>query len=435
MNTGTPSVMSQPSKERVGVVGLGYVGLPMALAMSKVYETIGFDIDASRVAELREGYDVSREVASTDLASASLTFTTNATALETCTFIIVAVPTPLDASQQPVLTSLLGATELLAAHLGRGAVVVYESTVYPGLTESICGPLLERVSGMQLGRDIHLAYSPERINPGDRAHGFERVKKVVAAQDEVTLERVATVYSAVVEAGVYRATSIMVAEAAKVVENTQRDVNIALMNEFSVVFERLGIRTADVLAAARSKWNFMAFEPGLVGGQCVGVAPMYLVAKAAMYGYQPDVITASRRTNEAMAQFVAQKILQLMQERGLKTSEARVGVLGVTFKENVADVRNSGVPKMLAVLRDAGVRALVHDPVADAQSVYQACGLKACDFDSLTELDVLVYAVRHRFYAGRDLTACLVRGGVFVDIKSEYEPTTVERKGLLYWSL
>ncbi len=319
MNSAVQSPMPPINGERVGVVGLGYVGLPVALAMSKVYETVGFDVDTTRIAELRDKRDASHEVSAAELASTTVTFTTDAKALSSCTFIIVSVPTPVDAEHRPDLTALLRATETVAAQLAAGTVVVYESTVYPGLTESVCGPLLERVSGLRLGSDIYLAYSPERVNPGDKTHTFAGVQKVVAAQDKGTLERVAKVYAAVVDAGVYRAPSIAVAEASKVVENTQRDVNIALMNEFALVFDRLGIRTADVLAAARSKWNFMPFEPGLVGGQCVGVAPLYFSAKAAMHGSRTEPISAARRTNEGMAEFVARKISKFVQEGGLKS--------------------------------------------------------------------------------------------------------------------
>lgn len=427
--------MERINKERVAVVGLGYVGLPVALAMSKVFETVGFDIDAKRVAELGASHDSSSHVSASRLAESSVKYTSTPSELATCTFVIVAVPTPVGVDREPDLTALMNATETVAAQLRPGAVVVYESTVYPGLTETVCGPLLERVSGLTLGRDIFLAYSPERINPGDEAHCFERVTKVVAAQDEATLERVAGVYSRVVHGGVYRAPSIAVAEAAKIVENTQRDVNIALMNEFALVFDKLGIRTSEVLATARTKWNFIGFHPGLVGGQCIGVAPLYLSAHAAKHGQNTELIHASRRINDEMVNFVARKITSFMDTNGVVKRRPRVGVLGVTFKENVADVRNSAVPKLLAALAQRSVQLLVHDPVADQNVAREACGVELVDFEQLHTLDVLVYAVPHRFYAEHELTARVVPGGVFIDLRSQYEPRGVQAKGLVYWSL
>lgn len=427
--------MSRVAPERVGVVGLGYVGLPVALAMSKAFETVAFDIDEARVGQLCAGYDVSGEVTPEELAAARVTFSARVEAIEHCTFIVVAVPTPVGPNGQPDLTALTNATELVASQLRVGSVVVYESTVYPGLTEGLCGPLLEHASGLRVGHDFFLAYSPERINPGDKAHGFGQVKKVVAAQDERTLQRVSRVYSTVVAAGVHQASSIAVAEAAKIIENTQRDVNIALMNEFALVFDRLGLRTADVLSVARTKWNFLDFEPGLVGGQCVGVAPLYLSSKARAHGFRTDLILQARRTNDGMAEFVANKVIGLIENKGLTPERAKVGVLGVTFKENVADVRHSAVPRMVAALAQTGAQVLVHDPVAQPCDVQRVCGIEGSEFDALTDLDVMVLAVNHRYYHGRELTRCLVAGGLFVDVKSKVEARAVRSKGFEYWSL
>ncbi len=426
------------ANERIAVVGLGYVGLPVALAFARRFAgTIGFDVDVRKVASLRAGVDHSGDVNSGDLEKTSLTVTHELDDLRGATFFVVAVPTPIDANRKPDLEPLRRASESVGKVLSPGAVVVYESTVYPGVTEDVCGPILERVSGLRHGDDFHLGYSPERINPGDREHTLERIVKVVSGDDEATLERVARVYEAIVDAGVHRAASIQVAEAAKVIENTQRDLNIALMNELALIFDRLGLDTVQVLEAAGTKWNFLPFRPGLVGGHCIGVDPYYLTTKAEEVGYFPEVILAGRRINDGMGAFVAQKTIKLLSQRAGGIGKPRVGVLGLTFKENVSDLRNSRVPDIVAELTSFGAKVLVHDPMVDADEADLEYGIRIVAWDELTNLDAVVYAVAHGAYAERvrsDLARLLVPGGVIVDVKSALPPSA-RPAGVAYWSL
>ncbi|MFO7155552.1 MAG: nucleotide sugar dehydrogenase [Pseudomonadota bacterium] len=424
--------------ERIAVVGLGYVGLPVAIALARKYpETIGFDINPSRIRALREGVDVTGEVSGEELRQSTIRFTSDSEDLRSATFFVVAVPTPVDANRRPDLEPLRRASETVGRALSRGAVVVYESTVYPGVTEEFCGPILERASGLRRGVDFKLGYSPERINPGDREHTLERVTKVVSGEDEETLERVAAVYEAIVPAGVHRAPSIRTAEAAKVIENAQRDLNIAFMNELALIFDRLGLRTKDVLAAARTKWNFLPFTPGLVGGHCIGVDPYYLTFKAEEVGYHPQVILAGRRINDGMGAWVAQKAVKLLASRGDLVKGARVGVLGLTFKENVPDLRNSRVVDILQELSSFGIEAMVHDPLADPAEARQEFGVELCELSAFRDLHALILAVPHRAYLemgpGR-LGAMLRGGGVFMDVKSVFEPSDLPAN-LVYWSL
>ena len=425
-------------REVIAVVGLGYVGLPVALAFARRFPgTIGFDVDADKVSELRGGHDRSGEVPHEALASSTIRLTADASELRGATFFVVAVPTPIDRARRPDLGYLRRASETVAAALTPGAVVVFESTVYPGVTEEHCGPILERVSGLTRGHDFFLGYSPERINPGDQEHTLERVVKVVAGEDAATLERVAEAYGAIVEAGVYRAPSIAVAEAAKVIENTQRDLNIALMNELAIIFDRLGLRTADVLAAAGTKWNFLPFRPGLVGGHCIGVDPYYLTSRAEEVGYHPEVILAGRRINDGMGAFVAQKVVKLLAQRDAPLARARVGVLGLTFKENVADLRNSRVPDIVAELAAYGIEALVHDPVADAAEAWTTYRIGLRAWEEMVDLDALVLAVGHRLYATwvpRDISELVRPGGIVVDVKSFLDADRLPPH-LTYWSL
>ena len=428
---------SKPA-ERVAVIGLGYVGLPVALAFARAFPgAVGFDIDPVRVAELVRGIDRTGETSADELSAAELVLTAEPERLRGTTFFVVAVPTPVDGNRQPDLAALTRASETVGRALAPGAVVVFESTVYPGVTEDVCGPILERASGLRRGRDFTLGYSPERINPGDREHRLEAVVKVVAAEDPATLDRVAAAYGAIVLAGVHRAPSIRVAEAAKVIENTQRDLNIALMNELALIFDRLGLRTADVLAAAGTKWNFLRFTPGLVGGHCIGVDPYYLTAKAEAVGYHPEVILAGRRINDGMGRFVAQKLLKLLAAGGReRAGDARVGVLGLTFKENVPDLRNSRVPDIVQELREFGLKPLVHDPLASSDAALREYGIRLSDLTEFEALDAAVLAVPHRAYLG-PLRPRLIRavspGGVFVDVKSAL--SAAELPGLRYWSL
>lgn len=422
--------------ERVGVIGLGYVGLPVALAFAERFEhTIGMDINEARVAELSNGFDRTQEVEPEDLAASSISFTSKIADLADCTFLVVTVPTPIDGSKRPDLGPLRSASEAIATILKPGMVVVYESTVYPGVTEDFCGALLEEKSGLELGVDFTVGYSPERINPGDREHTIRRVIKVVAGQDEQSAKRVYDAYAAIVDAGVHLAPSIRAAEAAKVVENTQRDVNIALMNELALIFERSGIRTIDVLKAAGTKWNFLPFRPGLVGGHCIGVDPYYLTSHAQELGYHPEVILAGRRINDGMGAWVAQRALKMLAKQRRELSGAKVGVFGITFKENVPDIRNSRVPDIIAELEDFGVSALVFDPLADPAEVKAEYGIELVEKSELTELDMLIVAVPH---AGHFSLAAVVNaladGGVLVDVKSLFEPKDLP-DNIVYWSL
>lgn len=423
--------------EKIAVVGLGYVGLPVALAFARVFpDTTGFDINKKRVESLCAGNDRTGETAAEDLRATRLKITCDPADLKSCTAFIIAVPTPIDDFHQPDLSPVLSASRTIGAALKKGDVVIYESTVYPGVTEEICGPELERVSGLRSGVDFFLGYSPERINPGDREHSFEKIVKVVSGQDEKTLERVAALYGRVVGAGVHRAASIRVAEAAKVIENTQRDLNIALMNELAVIFERMGIRTADVLAAARTKWNFLPFSPGLVGGHCIGVDPYYLTAKADQLGYHPQVILSGRRINDGMGAFIAQKTVKLLVAAHRPVEGARVGVLGLTFKENVPDIRNSRVPDILREIGQFGIAPLVHDPLADADEVREEYGVTLSGLDAMENLDALILAVPHRDYlsgGGKALATRVRPGGVVVDVKSSLDPA--DAAGRAYWSL
>ncbi len=424
--------------ERIGVLGLGYVGLPVALAFARRFpDVVGFDVDAQRVAELAGGLDRSREADPQALAETTLRLTDDEADLQGVTFFVVAVPTPIDPNRQPNLTALVRASETVGRALRPGGVVVFESTVYPGVTEDICGPAIARASGLTQGRDFKLAYSPERINPGDREHTLERVVKVVAGQDDETLERVAAAYAAIVEPGVYRAKSIKVAEAAKAIENTQRDLNIALMNELAVLFDRLGLRTKDVLDAAGTKWNFLRFHPGLVGGHCIGVDPYYLTAKAEEVGYHPEVILAGRRINDGMGRFLAQRMVKLLVHADQPVKGARVGVLGLSFKEDVSDIRNTRVADLVAELREFGIEPLVHDPHADPDDAQREYGLELVPREALSRLNAVVIAVAHDVYRRTppaELLDGVVPGGVVVDVKSILEPEAVP-PGLAYWSL
>jgi UDP-N-acetyl-D-galactosamine dehydrogenase len=399
--------------------------------------TIGFDIAESRIALLREGIDRTGEVAADELGRSALTLTTDPTDLAGADFFIITVPTPIDDQRRPDLGPLRQACRTIAGLLRPGAVVVFESTVYPGVTEEICGPLLGQLSGLRPGVDFGLGYSPERINPGDRAHRLGDIVKVVAASDERTLARLVEVYGAIVPAGLHRAPSIKVAEAAKVIENTQRDLNIALMNELALIFDRLGLRTRDVLAAAQTKWNFLPFSPGLVGGHCIGVDPYYLTAKAEAVGYHPEVILAGRRINDGMAGFVVQRLVKLLIQADLPVRGARVGILGLTFKENVPDLRNSRVRGMLAELEQYGMAVRIHDPLAGAADVEAAFGHAPSPLEAFTDLDAVVLAVAHGAYAklGANRLFTMVRpGGALLDVKSVLDPDDAPADRI-YWSL
>ncbi len=425
-------------EERIAVIGLGYVGLPVALAFARKFKnTIGFDVKESRVASLRRGVDATREVDTAALSGSSLEITSDPRALKGSSFFVVAVPTPIDGEHRPDLAPVLRASETVGAALSPGSVVVYESTVYPGVTEEVCGPVLEKESGLRRGTDFKLGYSPERINPGDRAHSFEKIVKVVAGEDMPTLDRVASVYGAVVGAGLHRAESIRVAEAAKAIENVQRDLNIALMNELALICDRIGIRTHDVLRAARTKWNFLPFEPGLVGGHCIGVDPYYLTALAEKVGYHPQVILAGRRINETMGPFVAQRLVKMLALADVPIKSARVGILGLTFKQDVPDLRNTKVVDIASELRQFGIAPLLHDPLVAPDEALREYGIHMAPWEELTGLDALVLAVPHREFLRRsalELLAPVRRGGLVIDLKSAVETHDV-RPDIQYWSL
>ena len=423
---------------RIAVVGLGYVGLPLALELAKKFPgTVGFDIHAEKVAELRSGVDRTKEVDPAALRDTALKMTADPEDMRGCDFIIVAVPTPIDGWNRPDLTPMLRASETVGKVMGPGAIVVYESTVFPGVTEEICGPVLEKHSGLKSGVDFKLGYSPERINPGDKVHTVDQIVKVVSGQDEAALRTIADVYGAIIRAGVHEASSIKVAETAKVIENTQRDINIALMNELAIICEKVGIRTAEVLAAARTKWNFLPFSPGLVGGHCIGVDPYYLTTKAEEMGYQPQVILSGRRINDSMGVYVAQKLVKLLIQQELPVKTAKVGILGLTFKENVHDIRNSKVPDIVEELRQFGVDPLVHDPLADPEATHEEYGVRLSPFEAFRELDALIFAVNHKAFLDPGpgaLRACLKPRSVVVDVKSSFQPADFPAP-IAYWSL
>ncbi len=389
------------SQHRVplAVVGLGYVGLPLAVAFSRHFDVIGFDISEARVAELRGGHDHTNEVSDEKLAAARIAYSTDPASLAAAGVVIVAVPTPIDDHKSPDLTPVVSASELVGASMGRGCVVCFESTVYPGLTEEVCVPLLEKQSGLKFGEDFTVGYSPERINPGDKVHTLETITKIVSGSDQATADLLAAVYGSVVKAGIHRASCIKVAEAAKVIENTQRDLNIALMNELSVIFHRMGIDTLEVLEAAGTKWNFLPFRPGLVGGHCIGVDPYYLTFKAEELGYHPDVILSGRRINDMMGRIAAQRVVKAMIDRGGVVHGARVGLLGFTFKENVPDLRNTRVVDIIAELKDFGLEVVVTDAEAYPDEAMRHYGQKLVPMEELKDLDALVLAVPHRAYA------------------------------------
>lgn len=424
---------------KIAVVGLGYVGLPIALAFARKFaDVVGFDIDEDKVNELRNTHDRTHEISADTLRKTTLRFTASSNELRGTDFFIVAVPTPIDKVRRPDLTLLLRATETIGRIMQRGAIVVYESTVYPGVTEDICRPELARISGLRAGADFKVGYSPERINPGDKLHTLDRVIKVVAGEDRETMETIAQTYAEIVEAGIYRAPSIKVAEAAKVIENTQRDLNIALMNELAIIFGKMGICTSDVLAAASTKWNFLSFRPGLVGGHCIGVDPYYLTHKAEELGYQPQVILAGRRINDYMGKYVAEQTVKLLARTHGSIKGAKVGVLGLTFKENIPDLRNSRVPDIIAELMEYGVEVRVHDPVADSVEAQKEYGLTICAEPELVNLDAVILAVAHEAYVAKDpayFSAMLGnRDGVMVDVKSVFSAPDFPA-GTLYWSL
>ncbi len=438
----------------IAVVGLGYVGLPLAAAFGRQAPVIGFDISAAKIAELKAGRDNTGELTAAELSSTRIEYTTDPSRLREASFVIVTVPTPLSVDKKPDLSPLQAASTTIGRNLRPGSVVVYESTVYPGVTEDFCVPILEAESGLRCGIDFSVGYSPERINPGDKVHTIDKIIKVVSGLDAQTLDTVALVYAMIVSAGVHRASSIKVAEAAKVIENTQRDLNIALMNELALIFDRLGISTSEVLAAAGTKWNFLPFTPGLVGGHCIGIDPYYLTYKAESLGYLPQVILSGRRINDGMGKFIAETTVKKLIQADKPVKGSRVLVLGLTFKENVPDIRNSRVIDIVTELRSYGVNPLVHDPMANAAESKHEYGLDLISLENQAAFDAIVYAVPHRAFQtltvadfvrlcgseelsqtpgekGSSCGSC----GVMIDVKAQLNGAEIEAAGLTYWAL
>ena len=423
----------------VAVLGLGYVGLPLVVEFGKQGRTIGFDIVQSKVDACRAGRDPSREIPDADMAAAvHAHYTSDPKALSEADFLIIAVPTPVDEAHRPDFGPLIGASRSVAPHLKPGAVVIFESTVYPGATEEVCIPEIERVSGKRWKRDFFVGYSPERINPGDREHMLTNVIKVVSGDTPETLERVAGLYERIVKPGVHRTSSIKAAEACKVIENTQRDLNIALMNELAIIFDKVGIDTSEVLTAAGTKWNFLKFKPGLVGGHCIGVDPYYLTHKAEMLGYHPQVILAGRRINDGMAKFIAEQTIKQMIASGCYIKGARINVLGLTFKENCGDLRNSKVIDIIKELQTYGVEVHVTDPQATSEEAMHEYGVPLTPWDQLPRADAVVAAVAHREFMGlsmEDIGKKLVKGGAFIDVKACFDAAAIQGAGYRLWRL
>ncbi len=424
---------------KIGVIGLGYVGLPLALALGRKFSgVVGFDMNARKIQALQNGEDPTNEGFEESIRATTATMTSSIDDLRACNFYIVCVPTPVDQNCQPDLTLVKRASETIGKVLSRGDIVVYESTVYPGVTEDVCGPVLAEVSGLTQSVDFKLGYSPERITPGDKLRTLEKLLKIVSAEDTETLETVAAVYEAIIEPGVYRAPTIKVAESAKVIENTQRDLNIALMNELSVIFERLGIETKEVLKAAGTKWNFLPFVPGLVGGHCIGVDPYYLTAKAVEVGYHPEVILAGRRINDSMGKYIAEKAIKMTLANGIDLRKARFVVMGLTFKENVSDLRNSKVVDIITELKNFGITAEVVDPMVVPEEAMHEYGISMTSIEGLKPADCFIFTVPHQCIAEKiagNLGNFVAQGGVCIDVKGVLAPARKDYPGISFWAL
>lgn len=429
------------NEEKVSVIGLGYVGLPLAVELAKTYDVIGFDVNEPKLEQYRSGIDVTDEVGDKAIQETTLQFTSDASDLRECKFHIVAVPTPINTDKTPNLAPIVGASEAIGRQLTKGSIVVYESTVYPGTTEEICIPILEKESGLTFGEDFKVGYSPERINPGDKVNTLTKITKIVSGSDDEALREISDVYDYIIEAGVHEAESIKVAEAAKVIENSQRDINIAFMNELSMVFNKMDINTQAVLDAASTKWNFLNFTPGLVGGHCIGVDPYYFTYKAEQLGYHSQIILAGRKINDGMGKHVAENVIKSLVKTKVDVHQARVGVFGLTFKENVGDVRNTKVIDIIDELADYGVELIVHDPEADAADVKEEFNIELADETELTDLDCVIFAVPHEAYKEKypntDAISSLFRSEkrVLFDIKNMFDRQSSEEAGMLYWSL
>ncbi|NQV69329.1 MAG: nucleotide sugar dehydrogenase [Pseudohongiella sp.] len=423
----------------VAVVGLGYVGLPLAIEFGKKFPTIAYDLSEAKIAHYKNHFDPTGEVDSAEFkASTKLEATADPGRLNRADFIVVAVPTPVDRAHIPDFSPLIGASTAVGKQMKAGATIIYESTVYPGATEEVCIPILEKESGLKWKQDFHVGYSPERVNPGDKERTITKIVKVVSGDDEATCQNVGALYASVITAGVHYASSIKVAEAAKVIENTQRDLNIALMNELAIIFDKIGIDTLEVLQASGTKWNFLPFRPGLVGGHCIGVDPYYLTHKAEMLGYHPEVVLAGRRINDGMAAYVAQQTVKQLSHSGSCIKGAKVIILGLTFKENCPDLRNSKVGDFVRELQDYGCEVSVHDPIAEPIEAQDEYGIALIPWDQLPQADAIVAAVSHQQYLKKPLTTILAKlknGGVFIDIKSAYPAEIIRNSGARLWRL
>lgn len=426
-------------KTKLAVIGLGYVGLPLAVEFAKSVPTIGFDINCDKLEAYKAGVDVTGELAAGELCETTLEFTCEEKDLDAASFFIVAVPTPINRDKTPDLKPVIGASEIVGRHLSKGAIVVYESTVYPGVTEEICAPILEKYSGLKCGPDFQIGYSPERINPGDKEHTLRRIRKIVSGMDEDTLNTIEKVYGLVVDAGLYRAQSIRIAEAAKVIENAQRDINIAFMNELAIIFNRLGIDTQAVLDAAATKWNFLPFRPGLVGGHCIGVDPYYLTYRAEQTGYHPQIILSGRRINDSMGKYIAENAVKQMIHAKKPISGATACILGFTFKENVPDVRNTRVIDIYSELREYDVRVFITDPYADKKEALHEYGVELVDLQDVPKVECLIFAVNHNAWKDIDWAAklkeILADDGVIIDVKGMFRSHPEICDGYTYWRL
>lgn len=426
-------------KEKIALVGLGYVGLPLAVCMSRIFKIIGFDINPTRISELRNNFDRTEEVDNNQLSSINIDYTCHPSRLAEARIIIVTVPTPITQHKAPDLNPVIKASELVGKHMSKGTIVVYESTVYPGVTDDICIPILEKASGFQAGRDFKVGYSPERVNPGDKKHTVPKITKVVSGQDEQSKQLLASIYGSVIEAGIHVASNIKTAEAAKVIENIQRDLNIALINELALIFNKLDIDTREVLDAAATKWNFIKLEPGLVGGHCIGVDPYYLTYKAEEIGYHPDVILAGRRINDNMGKYIAEQTVKKLIESGKSVKGSRVLIMGITFKENIPDIRNTRVVDIYHELGEYGVLAGIYDPWADPEEVRQEYGLELMkDMDSQAPYDAIVVAVKHREFVEmslEDIKSKLADNPVLIDVKGIYDRKKARSLGIISWRL
>lgn len=427
------------NQEKLSLVGLGYVGMPIAVAFARKLKVIGYDLNEKKIELYKSGIDPTNEVGNEAIRQTTVEFTSDETKLREAKFHIVAVPTPVYEDHNPDLTPVKGASEIVGRNLTRGSIVVYESTVYPGVTEEICVPILERESGLKCGVDFKVGYSPERINPGDKVHRLETITKIVSGMDAESLEEIAHVYELVVEAGVHRASSIKVAEAAKVIENSQRDINIAFMNELSIIFNKMGIDTKSVLEAAGTKWNFLKFYPGLVGGHCIGVDPYYLTYKAEMMGYHSQIILAGRRINDDMGKYVAENCVKNLIKAEKHVKGAKVAVLGFTFKENCPDTRNSKVYDIVKELREYGIEPVIADPVADAAEARTLYGVQFCGLDDIKDMDAVILAVAHKELAAMTMQQIDAMFGdgqkVLLDIKGLLDRKAYEKAGYRYWRL